>query len=52
MAIYKDMLAAAQGGYASPASQGLDPEAVRVSAVTRLQVSISYLRNVFFFQGT
>lgn len=43
MAIYKDMLAAAQGGYASPASQGLDPEAVRVSAVTRLQEAANTL---------
>lgn len=49
MAVYKDMLAAAQGGYASSASPGLDAEAVRVSAVARLQVGVSCLRNKFFF---
>lgn len=52
MAVYKDMLAVAQaqGGYAPPASPGLDAEAVRVSAVTRLQVSVSYLVCNFLFK--
>lgn len=50
MAVYKDMLAAAQGGYASSASPGLDAEAVRVSAVTRLQVGVSCFRSKDFFK--
>ncbi|CAN0055792.1 unnamed protein product, partial [Laminaria digitata] len=45
MAVYKDMLAVAQaqGGYAPLASPGLDAEAVRVSAVTRLQEAANTL---------
>lgn len=46
MAVYKGMLAAAQGGYAPSASPGLDAEAMRVSAVTRLQVSSSWFGSI------